>query len=234
MQEFLRKNTVTLLIVLATIILAGVAIFTAIRLYQTRQGTVTPNLPSSQPAAAINTACQTLSFTISTPTPSPTPTITPSPTPVPQCGSSCTTPSDCPIGMTCSSGLCRRTSCTSAVNCICATATPSPSPTPTITPSPTPVPQCGSSCTTNANCISGMSCSGGICRNTSCTSSANCICATATPTPTPTPSPTPSPIAVVPTPSPIPSLPTSGDTTPTILGISAGLIMLVVGAIIIL
>lgn len=225
MNEFLRKNTVTLLIVLATIILAGVAIFTAIRLYQTRQVAVTPNVPSSQPAAAINTACQTLAFTIATPTPSPTAT------PVPQCGTTCTTNSDCATGMTCfgaPSGVCRKTSCTSSTTCICATATPTPSPTPTASPSPTPVPQCGSSCTTSANCPSGMTCSGNYCRNTSCTSSANCICATATPTPTSTP------IAQLPTATPVPSLPTSGDTTPTILGVSAGLIMLVVGAILVI
>src|SRR5258708_27479262 len=58
MNEFLKKNTVTLLIVLATVILAGIAVFTAIRLYQTRQTSVAPNAPSSQPAAAgVPNAC---------------------------------------------------------------------------------------------------------------------------------------------------------------------------------
>lgn len=45
----------TILIILVTIILAGVAIFTALRLYQLRQQSVAPNVPSSQPEAA--TSC---------------------------------------------------------------------------------------------------------------------------------------------------------------------------------
>ncbi len=42
----------TTLIILATVILAGVAIFTAFRLYQLRQQPVAPNVPSSEPKAA--------------------------------------------------------------------------------------------------------------------------------------------------------------------------------------
>ena len=41
-----RKNITTIIIILLTLVLAGVAIFTAIRLYQTRQGTIAPNVPS--------------------------------------------------------------------------------------------------------------------------------------------------------------------------------------------
>ena len=52
MNDFLKKNGVALIIVLATIILAAVAVFTALRLYQTRQENVAPNAPSSRPAAA--------------------------------------------------------------------------------------------------------------------------------------------------------------------------------------
>src|SRR5579864_6816257 len=51
MNTFVKKNIVTLIIVIATIILAGIAIFTAIRLYQLRQQPVAPNAPSSKPAA---------------------------------------------------------------------------------------------------------------------------------------------------------------------------------------
>lgn len=80
-----RKRIVTILIVIATIILAGVAIFTAIRLYQLRQQAVAPTAPESTPAAAApqTQACTQLAFTISAEEPSPTPTPTGSPSPSP-------------------------------------------------------------------------------------------------------------------------------------------------------
>ena len=57
----------TVIILVFTVILAGVAIFTALRLYQLRSQPVAPNVPSSIPRAAEN-AC-TLSFTITPQTP---------------------------------------------------------------------------------------------------------------------------------------------------------------------
>src|SRR5476651_2179738 len=139
MNTFLKKNLTTLIIVFATIILAAVAIFTSIRLYQTRQKSVAPNAPSSQPKAATvaptstPVACQTLAFTISTPTPTPTgtATATPTPSPVPQCGTTCSTNADCPTSMVCYVGLCRNPSCTTDSSCLCATTTPTASPTAT-------------------------------------------------------------------------------------------------------
>ena len=71
MKNFLNGKIATVIILLATFVLAGVAIFTAIRLYQLRQTSVAPNVPSSQPKAAGN-ACS-LSFTLTT-TPT-TPTV---------------------------------------------------------------------------------------------------------------------------------------------------------------
>jgi uncharacterized repeat protein (TIGR01451 family) len=68
----------TIIVVLITLVLAGVAIFTAIRLYQLRQQPVAPNAPTSQPQAAADQlppACQ-LSFSLAL-TPSPSPTATP-------------------------------------------------------------------------------------------------------------------------------------------------------------
>ncbi len=47
-----KKKIVTVLIVIATVILAGVAVFTAIRLYQLREEAVAPTAPTSEPAAA--------------------------------------------------------------------------------------------------------------------------------------------------------------------------------------
>lgn len=51
-MEFIRKNFVTVLVVGATVVLAGVAMFTAMRLYQLRQNPVTPNEPASTPGAS--------------------------------------------------------------------------------------------------------------------------------------------------------------------------------------
>ena len=51
-MQSLRKNLTTIIIIAVTVILAGVALFTALRLYQLRQTSVAPNVPSSQPGAA--------------------------------------------------------------------------------------------------------------------------------------------------------------------------------------
>lgn len=186
-----NKNFTTIIIILATVILAGVAIFTAIKLYQTRQGTVAPTAPTSKPAAATPapaTSCQQLAFTLTVTSSSPTPT-------------------------------------------------PTPTATATATATPTPLPQCGTSCTTNSDCPSSMVCYVGACRNASCTTATNCVCTTATPTPTPTLSvlatPTPTLVALA-SPTPAPSLPVSGDVSPTILGITGGAILLVLGLALIL
>ena len=51
MKDFLKGKFATALVVTATVILAGVAIFTALRLYQLRQQPVSPNAPASNPLA---------------------------------------------------------------------------------------------------------------------------------------------------------------------------------------
>lgn len=90
MRDFLKNKVVTVLIVIATVILAGVAIFTAYRLYQSGTEPVAPTAPESVPAAGgqptpTPQACQELAFTITTPTPSVTvtPTVTPTATVTP-------------------------------------------------------------------------------------------------------------------------------------------------------
>jgi hypothetical protein len=52
MKNTLKGKVATIIILLATFVLAGVAIFTAIRLYQLRQTPVAPNAPASIPKAA--------------------------------------------------------------------------------------------------------------------------------------------------------------------------------------
>lgn len=82
-----KSKITTILIVIITIILAGVAIFTATRLYNLRDQAVAPTAPTSRPAAQVSTSCEVLTFTITTPTgsgtSSPTPTSTSSSSPTP-------------------------------------------------------------------------------------------------------------------------------------------------------
>src|SRR5258706_8735179 len=168
MKNFFKGKIATVIILIATFILAGVAIFTAIRLYQLRQTSVAPNAPESQPRAQEVTPTQpptnncSLSFTLSVTPPTPTPTGSVSPTPT-------ATPH--------------------------VTPTPTVTATPTATATATPIAQCNTSCTTNSGCPSNLICSipagatTGNCRNTSCTSATNCVCATATPHATATATP---------------------------------------------
>lgn len=149
----------TILIIVATVILAGIAIFTAYRLYELRQQSVAPNAPSSNPKAdtisSPTSACN-LSFTLSsatatptatgsaTPTPTgtgtatPTPTGTGSATPTPtgepnSCGGTCGSNINCGNGLYCYNGYCRNPSCPSDTDCNCGASTPTPTSTATTT-----------------------------------------------------------------------------------------------------
>jgi hypothetical protein len=84
-----QNKFVTALVVTATILLAGVAIFTAVRLYQSRYTAIAPTAPS-ETGATYNPsptpgACQALTFTLTqgTPTGTPTGTVTQTPTKTP-------------------------------------------------------------------------------------------------------------------------------------------------------
>ena len=86
MKDFLKNKVVTALIIIGTVILAGVAIFTALRLYQLRTRPVAPTAPESTPAASEEPqpeACQQLAFTLTVPSITPTPTIPVTTTPQP-------------------------------------------------------------------------------------------------------------------------------------------------------
>ena len=115
MKTFFKNKIVTVLILLATLVLAGVAIFTAYRLYQLRQQAVAPTAPESKPKAAVPEACTALTFTLTTPTGSPTATPTATPT-----GSPTATPTGSPT----------------ATPTATPTKTPTPTPTATVTSSP--------------------------------------------------------------------------------------------------
>lgn len=112
MRDFFKSKLATGIIVAATVILAGIAIFTALRLYQLRQEPVAPTAPTEPRATAPEPiACQQLAFTLTTEEPTPTPTGEPTPT-----TTSAPTPTEPPVGGT----------------------DPTPTPTPTTTPTPTP------------------------------------------------------------------------------------------------
>lgn len=159
MKNFFKGKFGTIIILFFTLILAGVAIFTALRLYQLRSTSVAPNVPSSIPRAQeVTPGPCTLSFTLNTSTASPTatgtptatptetPTATPtgSPTATPNlCGGTCGSNINCGEGLYCYTtvGFCRNPSCPTQADCNCpGTSTPSPTPGHTGTPRPTASP----------------------------------------------------------------------------------------------
>jgi len=189
----------TILIILVTVILAGVAIFTALRLYQLRQQSVAPNVPSSQPKAVTNCTTEVMpcppgadkEFARRVP---------------PDCEfESCYTTNNCILEVTqCPDGTwvprippeCNFAPC--AGSCLIGftlstqTSSPTPTATATSTSSPTSTP----------------------------TGSPG---ASATPTPTPGKTVTPAPAA---TPT-APALPVSGTDWPTIFGVGIGLFVII-------
>lgn len=66
MKNLFKSKFATVLVITITVILAGVAIFTAYRLYQLRQQSVAPNVPSSQPKAAAELCNVDIVITIDT------------------------------------------------------------------------------------------------------------------------------------------------------------------------
>lgn len=128
----MKNKAVSIVILVITLLLAGVAIFTAVRLYQLRQESVAPTAPESEPAAAAPESCSSLSFTIGEPTDTPTNTITTTPT-VKDCAQSCAASSECKSGLICSNGSCRNPSCSAETDCVCPTATTTTTTTPTAT-----------------------------------------------------------------------------------------------------
>lgn len=154
MKNLFKGKIATAIIILATLVLAGIAIFTAIRLYQLRSQPVAPNVPTSFPKAAEIAPKCSLSFTLamatasptgsptSSPTGSPTasptgsptasPTGTPAPTPN-SCGGTCGSNFNCASNLICYQGFCRNPSCTASTNCVCS-GTPGPTATPPTLP----------------------------------------------------------------------------------------------------
>jgi cytoskeletal protein RodZ len=128
MKDLIKNKSTTVILVVITLVLAGVAIFTAVRLYNLRQESVVPTAPEESGATGPEKiACELMNFTLieDSPTPTQTPTNTPtgSPTETPTGTLTPTqspTPTDKPIGGT------------------SPTSTPTPTATATQTSTPTP------------------------------------------------------------------------------------------------
>jgi len=95
---------------------------------------------------------------------------------------------------------------------------------------PTP---CSEECTSSTQCDTGLECldvgNGMMCLNPSCTAEVDCVCPGITPSPSPSPPGAPMDI---PSPSPRveqPQLPEAGVSAPAVLGVSAGLLLVVFG-----
>jgi hypothetical protein len=152
MMNKLKNSWSLILIALATIILGGIAVFTAAKLYQIGKKPIAPNAPLPAPAHEI-TATPTATPTVSLPCTfslciaSPTPTITPIPS---------STPTLTP------------------------TVTPTIASTPTPAPSPTPILGCYNKCSSDTDCPSGLLCQAiediKRCVNANCQSETDCTC----------------------------------------------------------
>ncbi len=118
-------------------------------------------------------------------------------------------------------------------------ASPSPSPTPSATPSPSPSASptaCFDTCSSDADCESDLRCQSVSgtkrCVNTTCPEDADCVCASSSPSPSPSSSVSPSPSSSVRpsvSPSTQPQLPQAGIEGPMVLGVSAGILMMLAG-----
>lgn len=130
-----------------------------------------------------------------TASPSATPTPTRTPTPTPTVGPGTPTPTPAP------------------------TATPTPTTIALATPTPTTIAvllSCNNTCSVSSQCVAGLTCVGGACRNPSCSNQANCTCSVGAPA-----------IAQA---TPTPTIPPSGPTAPVVIG-ALGMLILLIGSL---
>lgn len=197
MKSFIKGKFGTVLIIAITLMLAGIAIFTAYRLYELRQQPVAPNVPSSMPKAqdigtdvvSVAPSCHKV-YTVETiEGPTPTPSVV-------SCNVSCNltvTPQiRCETGLICqpptvdgeddiigtsigASGLCRNPDCPEETDCVCpGNPTATPTTNPTITPTPTPTAKPTATATPTAPPGEPNSCGGTCGSNYNCKSGLYC------------------------------------------------------------
>jgi hypothetical protein len=237
----MKKNISMILIGLTTLVLAIIAIITAVKIYQSGTNPIAPNVPESKPAAQTQepgfgtlgepSKC-TLAFNLTLPTGTmtPTPTSAPIPTPTPLlgCYHACETVADCESGFECQlvagSKKCVVPACPDERDCVCNKA-------------------CWGLCSNDNECGNGNIChlaegTNSRCVNPSCETKSDCNCTGITPTPTRTATATPtktSRITLSPTPTIVtPELPEAGSTFPTLAIFAGGLILLLVPLLLVL
>ena len=236
MKNLFKGKIATAIILLSTFVLAGVAIFTAIRLYQLRQTAVAPNVPSSIPKAqeveleapcgfdertGQNVSCAEGFVCVQPEVSIPGMGVCrTSGTPLGNCGLGFTFATPSPTATAIATATATATSTATATATATATSTATATAIPTGTPN-----NCGGTCGSNLNCGNGLICYSGYCRNPSCTSNTDCVCSTAGPTATATVKPATNSTT---TPAPTqPALPQSGTDWPTVLGIGIGILTIV-------
>jgi len=143
----MKLNLKTGILILATLVLAGIAIFTAIKLYQLRQKAIAPTAPEQAPAAGPQATCPQIITYAKDPTTGvcqqfPTPCdVPPGWIVVPSCEEVSPTPTPTPIEVpVCSLTFTLSTKPTSTPTPVPTTTQPTNTPTPTVvsaTPTPT-------------------------------------------------------------------------------------------------
>lgn len=214
MKKLFKSKFGTVLVLIATVALAGIAIFTAFRLYKLRQESVTPNAPTSQPGATCVPQCPRSDGVLDN-CESDGESIcnaTFAGTRIEECGGKqyccnnnqvwTTNLTDCGSSSTTSSTT---TSCDALAFTLSSTATATPTNTPSASGTPN---SCNGTCGSDANCNEGLYCYYGYCRNSSCSTDTDCVCSS--------------------TSSPSASLPEAGTSLPSILGLGVGGILLLV------
>lgn len=237
-----------IIIVLATFVLAGVAIFTAIRLYQLRDASVALNAPSSEPAAAGITCggsagikcpdgqeciysggsktdatgvCQPISDKKTTTTSACSLSFTFSvATPT---ATSTTKGSSTPTATSTTRGSSTPTATATSTSSSSSSPTATATTTATATATATSNPQCNYACTSNSNCPSDLTCYIPNGSTTGNCRNPQCLlesdCTCAVATRTPTTTPASTSTAQ-------PNLPDAGTSWPTIVGTVFGIVVI--------
>ena len=141
-KKFKIKMKKNLILVVAVIVLAGIAIFTGTKIYQSREEPVAP----TQPKGVAN-ECRLI---LDIPTPSPTPLLTS------DCWQICLSDNNCGEGLSCqlvgNQSLCLNLECPEEEDCQCPKLVPTATPTPTESPTqiPTAIPQAESPTSTSS------------------------------------------------------------------------------------
>jgi len=190
---------------------------------QTEPEPVLPTVKQIEPEGV----CE-IRFTVEA-SPSPSPSVSPSPSPPITCYDECETNVDCDGGLICDEvdgvDRCINYECPEESDCLCEDVSPSPSPSVSPSPTPSPPPTCYDECETNADCVGDLICDdvNGVnrCVNYECPEESDCLCEDVSPSLSPGASPTAR--------GKQPELPEAGVSTPAVLGISVGILLVILG-----